>query len=164
MSHKELDQVSMSEYVEGVRGAIRQRAKFFAFVYDEIRKQYGKEKASEITSKAAYTLGVERGKNSLKAKPELSKGKLSDWTDRTRKQLVIFDSRVPKEGIIQMYDCPLVDAWKELGKSTDEIRALCDAAVASDQGEVSILPFTLQVTHRIGTGEPYCEQVYQKKI
>ena len=67
-------------------------------------------------------------------------------------------------GVYHLHRCPLVDAWRNLGASPEEVVHLCDLAGCGDQGLISRFPeLTLHFNETIPKGDAYCEMVVEKK-
>ena len=65
---------------------------------------------------------------------------------------------------IDFHYCPLVNAWKKLGASPEDIEQLCDIAMDGDRGIASQFPeieFSLGTT--IAEGDEVCQIRFDKK-
>ncbi len=55
-----------------------------------------------------------------------------------------------------MISCPLVEAWREIGCSTEEISLSCDIAMEADHGRADFHDLDCELTRRIGRGDEDC--------
>jgi hypothetical protein len=68
------------------------------------------------------------------------------------------------ESIIEFSTCPLVDSWKKLGCTDEEIATLCDYASCGDYGMVSVSPeLQIEFPELISKGGKCCRMVITKK-
>lgn len=61
---------------------------------------------------------------------------------------------------LEYHYCPLVQAWKNLGLSDDEIAKLCDSAMVGDLITAEELGYDLDIQKTIAHGDGYCKMVY----
>lgn len=127
------------------RAAFENRALVYAYVFDELSKELGDERATAIMKRATYRRGREIGR---KYREEC------DWERAERGDLdevgrlfvesspsggALFQPSIdePAEGgrtVLKMTACPLVDAWREAGYSAERVDLLCEIASAIDHG------------------------------
>jgi len=58
--------------------------------------------------------------------------------------------------------CPLIEAWKKMGKSKEEMRVLCDISMFLDEGFSEEYPITIKTSKRLGWGDRCCEFIFEK--
>ena len=150
-----------SMIVDKVRAAIKDRALYLALLYRSFSKALPPETVEKLAREAIFEYGKLRGvRDAKKITPE-------SWVDShvSKGSAAVFESRVIKAEDHceqQMTFCPLVEAWKELGCSPEEINLLCDVAMEVDRGRASYHNIPLDITQRIAAGDPYCCLVLTK--
>jgi hypothetical protein len=146
--------------------ATKARAKAYYYLYEEMVKEFGVQKADKVFSKAMYNLGLEKAET---FRPE-SKDSAEILADEFVKdglgkkvfsQTVIESSNL--KAVIEMRSCPLVAAWKEMNLSEQKIKKLCDMAHQIDFGTVEGKGLSLNFPNRIACGDESCLlEVYKK--
>lgn len=147
--------------VEKVRGAIKDRALYLAYLYRSFSKVMPAEQAERLAREAIFEYG--RYKASLdsgKATPER-------WVDHhmAKGSGAVFESRIAKQEdqcLQEMTFCPLIEAWRELGCSPEEMDLLCDIAMEVDRGSAAYHGLTVDMPMRIGKGDAHCRLVIRK--
>jgi hypothetical protein len=69
--------------------------------------------------------------------------------------------RSPERCEIRFRYCPLVEAWKRLGASEEELAQLCDIAMEGDHGMLSETPLQLRVPATLAKGEACCRLIVE---
>lgn len=70
----------------------------------------------------------------------------------------------PQKSVLHFHHCPLVEAWKQLGCSKEEISELCRLASFGDHGVVSNFPnLKLEFPKLLSNGDDYCELLVTKE-
>ncbi len=147
---------------QAVRSAIEDRAAYLYLLYKEMQAESG-EAAAAMARRAIFRYGQ------LKAQ---AMGRMEVPGDFLRHQMrpgrrEIFEKEVvedtPERGEIRFHYCPLVQAWKRLGASREELAQLCDIAMQGDHGMVSGTPFTLCVEAAIARGDDCCRLVLEAR-
>lgn len=150
------------EYLEGVRGAIGERAIWFYLLMKEAEKQGANP--DEICKKAIYSFGNMRGqKYSVADTP----GKMAEMLYNSKGQKVFemeLQENTDEKGVLKFHRCPLVDAWREYGLSLEERKEICRLACYGDFGRVDCaqgvkLDFHQKVSH----DDEVCELVFTRK-
>ncbi len=147
--------------VEKVRAAIKDRALYLAFLYRSFSEAMPAEEAEKLARKAIFDYGRYKGAmDSGKATPE-------SWVDHhmAKGSGAVFESRVAKEEgycLQEMTFCPLMEAWRELGCSAEEMDLLCDIAMEVDRGSAAAHGLTVEMPMRIGKGDAHCRLVIRK--
>ena len=68
------------------------------------------------------------------------------------------------KGAYRFHHCALVEAWKNLGASPEEVAHLCDLASCGDHGVISCSPgLELKFNSLIARGDAFCELEVTKK-
>ncbi len=118
--------------------AFKNRAVLYYLIFDELRKELGADRAEEILQRAIYRRGAQKGAKYARFAPDdllgLEQAFLAALPDDGEmfKPLVLRDNA---EGLdIKFQDCPLRNAWQELGLPPEEIATLCRIAARIDNG------------------------------
>lgn len=163
------EMVPLDAYLKDVRGATERRAGYLAVIYDEISKRYGKDAAFDILSTAIENLGRWEAKNRMKESPERrsSDPDTRDWLPKTTREARIMERKtidaVKDRTVTEVEFCPLIEAWKKMGKSKDEMKTLCDIAMYLDGGMSKEYPIKIDTEKRIGWGDDCCRFIFEKK-
>ncbi len=153
------------EVIEIQRNAIADRAKWFYLVL-KYAKELGvaQETIDQMAEKAIWEFGIDKGNNMgvCTEANELAK-KIADG-------IVIgsFDMELVEDdaahSVLEFSYCALVEEWKALGCSDDEIAQLCDYASCGDFGLASVSPeLNLEFDELISKGGKCCRMHITKK-
>lgn len=155
--------MSIDTTTQAVRSAIEDRAAYLYLLLKEMRAANGDAAAAEMAGRAVLKYGQMKGQ----ALPPMQSP-----VDFVRHQMrpghrEIFDKEVfeetPERSEIRFHYCPLVQAWKRLGATGEELGLLCDIAMQGDFGMVSRSPFTLRIAGSIAKGDECCRLVLEAK-
>ena len=143
--------------------AISDRAIWFALMYREFSKVLPEEEVERAARAAIFKFGILKGKNDEADFDPIK------WNNNHIKKgsAVIFETKMEiLEGgcyAQHMTTCPLVDGWKKIECTQDELEKYCDIAMEGDRGRAAYhsLPMTLGKT--MAQGAPYCELKICKK-
>jgi predicted ArsR family transcriptional regulator len=151
----------MNPYLSVLVGEIKNRASIYVHIYQELSKEVGSEKATEILKKAVYARGKEKGAllaDRIK-KPDLHE--LAVAFVEGKGEMDAFGHEVVSENhgqvILRLNRCPLVAAWKEAGLSTEERKKMCDIAHQVDFGNFETAGYTLSFNCRISEDHESCD-------
>lgn len=150
------------EMIEKVRAAIKDRATWFALLYKSFKEALPEEKVEELARRAVYEFGR------LKARKDPADFSPRAWVERhvDKGSALVFDSDVEilDNGAVQrMKYCALVEAWKELGCTDEEIGLFCDIAMEGDRGRADAHGVRMELEERIGKGDPFCNlKIFEK--
>jgi hypothetical protein len=139
--------------------ATKTRAKAYYYLYEEMVKQFGEQKADEVFSKAMYNLGIDKANSFIPESKNSSEILASEFVkDELGKS--VFSQSILKgsesSAVIEMKSCPLVAAWKEMKLSDAKIKKLCDLAHQIDFGTVEGAGHNLNFPSRIACGDETC--------
>lgn len=154
--------MSETEVVEKVREAIKDRALYLALLYRAFAKAFPPEQVEKCAREAIYEYGTFKGqKDGGKITPE-------EWVEKhvSKGSGAVFQSTIVKEEECceqRMTYCPLVEAWKELGCTREEIDLLCDIAMEVDRGRAEYHGIPWEIPDRMGKGDPSCRLVLKKE-
>jgi hypothetical protein len=149
--------------VDKVRSAIKDRALYLTLLYRSFSKALPPDQVERLAREAIYEYGRIKGQgDGGKITPE-------EWVDKhmSKGSGAVFQSRIVKEKDRceqQMTYCPLVEAWKELGCSQEEIDLFCDIAMEVDRGRADYHGIPWEISERIGKGDSFCRLVLKKRV
>jgi hypothetical protein len=148
--------------VDKVRRAIKDRALYLALLYRSFSQALPPDQVERLAREAIYEYGWIKGQGDAgKITPE-------EWVDKhvSKGSGAVFESRIVEEKDRceqQMTYCPLVEAWRELGCSQEEIDLFCDIAMEVDRGRADYHGIPWEISERIGKGDSFCRLVLKKK-
>lgn len=148
-----MDQVDAA--VNKIRAAIEDRALYLALLYRSFTRYFPADQVEKAAREAIFEYGQ------LKGQRDTEKMTPAKWVDHhvAKGSAAVFESRIVKEqggSQQQMTYCPLVQAWKKLGCSPEEIDLFCDIAMEVDRGRAAYHGVRIEIPKRIGKGDPYC--------
>lgn len=119
-------------------GSFKNRAMMYYHIFDELRKEIGEQKATEIMKRAIYKRGLEIGKQFARYGPSDMEGLKDAFVGFVPDEGKMFDPEVQRcdaGGVdIKFHRCPLKEAYEEAGLSDDEIAKMVDIASSVDYG------------------------------
>lgn len=130
----------MSEHKlrEALYGSFKNRAMMYYHIYQELLKEVGEEKATEIMRRGIYRRGVEIGRQFAKYGPSDLEGLKDAFMAFVPDDGEVFRPEVRRCDAdaleIQMRRCPLKEAWQEAGLSDADIAKMCHIAAVVDDG------------------------------
>ncbi len=140
---------------------LQNRAKIYVHIYRELSMEIGAERATEILKRALYNRGKEKGVQLAGkiGKPDLHK--LAAAFMEGQADMDAFGHEVAQEQpcclVLRLNHCPLVDAWKEAGLSSEEQKRLCDIAYQVDFGKFETAGYKLVFDCRAADGCRSCD-------
>lgn len=143
------------------------RAFMYYYLYDEMEKALGEEKAKQIFKRASYRRGQDVHENyrTFVEKHDYD-GIAKLFCKSSPADGDLFHPRIEttdsQKAILIMEACPLVSAWKEMGLSEKKIQTLCDVASAIDNGTFETENTELIFTHQIGKGDSMCRLIIKE--
>jgi hypothetical protein len=153
--------IKAEETIKQVREAIKDRATWFVLMYKSFSKVLPPEEVERLAREAIYQFGTLKGKK--------DGGKISpdEWVEKhmTKGSGQVFQSEINKEKDFseqRMTYCPLVEAWKELGCSDEEIDLFCDIAMEGDRGRADYHGIPWDIPKRLGKGDSFCQLILKK--
>ena len=149
--------------IVAVRGQLEQRAQWLYLLTDEAKKK-GLQ-PSEFAPAAITRCGSCQGKG-LVAKGKTKSLKGLKKTLFTKGAQWIFEMDVVKstdeELSLDFHYCPLVEGWKKMGCSDEEIAELCDIAMCGDHAIGREYDAVLDLPKCIAKGDEICALRYHK--
>jgi hypothetical protein len=149
------------ELVLKVRAAVKDRATWLALLYRSFSQTLPEEEAQRRCREAIHTFGrLKAAKDGQPFGPEA-------WVRRhvDKGSARVFDSEIEVHAghaVQRMRHCPLVEAWRELGCSDEEVALLCDIAMEGDRGRAEAHGLQMELDERIGNGDPCCRLVIRE--
>jgi hypothetical protein len=119
--------------------SFKNRAMIYYWIFDELRTEFGAQRAEEILKRAIYRRGAERGKQKyarfgprdLAGLQAAFLGGLADEGRLFRPEVLRSDAA----GVdIKFHACPLRETWQEAGLPDEEVATLCRIAARIDNG------------------------------
>jgi hypothetical protein len=154
--------VSQAELTEAIRLAIQDRATWFYLLIKEFKAAgYATD---EPVRKAIFKFGQMKGRKiGTASTPKAFFDGIG--TPNARLAFEMEDVGVDgQRGAYRFHHCALVEAWKNLGASKEEIAELCDLASCGDHGVISCSPeLELKFNAIIAKGDAYCELEVTRK-
>lgn len=151
------------EVTTAFRTAIEDRATWF-YLLLKAAEELGAD-PEKIAEKAITQFGQSKGKKlgEVKTPGEFVDALACGYAEKA------FDmEKVEKnetKGVLRFHYCALVESWKKLGCSAEEISQLCRLARHGDYGVISNFPdLQLDFQKLIAEGDDVCELVITKKI
>ena len=154
----------IDEKTKAERKRIEDRGLWLYYLFTEMEKEIGREKAEEIARKAVWRFGAY--KDELVGKPSSP----DEWIEKHAKgsNPAVFEKEIPEgdpaERCFRMYYCALKTAWEKVGATEEQIDLLCDIAMEGDKarcgGGVNI-----EITKRMcdrAKKPGFCEVVIKK--
>lgn len=147
------------------RSRIEDRALWLWFLYKEMEREIGKEKAEAIARKAIYAFGAH--KDDLVGNPTTPAGFIEKHAKGSNP--AVFEKEIPEmttesEACFRMHYCALKSAWEKIGATEEEQDLLCDIAMEGDRARCKG-GLTVEVTKRMcdrASRPGYCEVVVKK--
>lgn len=144
------------EMIEKVRAAIKDRATWFALLFQAFKAALPEQDVESLARKAIYEFGRMKAK---KDPPDFSP---RTWVEKhvSKGSALVFDSDVEineEDAQQRMKYCALVEAWKEMGCTPQEIELFCDIAMEGDRGRADAHGVRMELDERIGKGDLFCK-------
>jgi hypothetical protein len=149
------------ETIKRVREAIKDRATWFALLVRSFSKVLPSGEVERLAREAIYQFGT------LKGKKDGKKISPDEWVEKhmAKGSGAVFQSEIAKgkdSSEQRMTFCPLVEAWKELGCSAEEIDLFCDIAMEGDRGRADFHGISWEIPKRLGKRDSFCQLILKK--
>lgn len=123
---------------EQLYASFKNRAMMYYHIFEELRKEVGDEKATEIMKRGIYNRGLEIGKKYEEYGPANLEGLKDAFLTSSADRGKMFQPEVlycdADRLEIKMRSCPLKEAWQEAGLSDQETARMCHIAAVVDEG------------------------------
>lgn len=136
------------------RAAFENRALMYAYIFEELERELGAERAAEIMKRAIYRRGLEIG---ARYRPAAEAGDLEEvarlFVEGSPSNGALFEPGIddPVEDgrtVLSMRSCPLAEAWRSAGYGEDRVDLLCEIASAVDYGTFEAAGLDLRFLER----------------
>ena len=146
------------EMIGKIRAAVKDRATWFALLYNTFKDALPEEEVQKLARKAIFEFGL------MKARKDPADFSPQAWVQKhvDKGSFEVFDSDIEIQedyALQQMKFCPLVEAWKEMGCSAEEIDLFCDIAMEGDRGRAAGHGVKMELKQTIGKGDDCCRLV-----
>ncbi len=164
MESERVEKMSQQDLCEQLYGAFKHRAQLYYLIFDEMRQEFGADKAEEILKRAIYKRGLAVGQKYSQYGPNDLEGLKDAFTAGIPDGGKMFAPQVKScdaEGLdIHLMNCPLKDAWQEAGLGEDDVATMCRIAAAIDGGTFEAAGFEFSAE----TWQPGCDGCCQLHI
>jgi hypothetical protein len=149
------EHVTQKEMIAKVRAAIKDRATWFALLYRSFKQAFPEKEVERLARKAIFEFGR------MKAANDPNDFSPTVWVEKhvSKGSARVFDSdiEINARGAVQrMKFCALVEAWKAMGCTPQEIELFCDIAMEGDRGRADAHGVRMELEERIARGDAFC--------
>jgi hypothetical protein len=131
-----------------LQASFKNRAVLYYFMFDELRKEVGEQRAIDILKRAIYRRGQQIGQRLNEFSPHNLAGLKDAFLGIIPDEGRLFDPRVVqcdgKSLVIHLESCPLKEAWEELGLDDHDKAVMCEVAGEIDKGTFEAAGFSFQ--------------------
>jgi hypothetical protein len=149
--------VTTAAYVDGVRSAIRGRATWFALLYRSFATALPADHVEALAREAIYAAGRLRGE------ADGDDFTPATWADCFLRdgttQFFDLDITSAPGVCMEMNTCALVDAWRAMGCTPQEVDLFCDIAMEGDRGRADHHGIQIEIPERMGKGDAHCRML-----
>lgn len=142
--------MSEAKLREELYAANENRAIIYKLVFDAMVDEFGLEKAKEVMKKGIYKRGEQIAEKLKKFAPSDFKGLCDEFLGGIPDDSKMFAptvTRCDEGGLdIEFANCPLKNAWRDMGLSDEECATLCEVAGIIDYGTFEGAGFDFQMT------------------
>ena len=151
----------MNQHLSVLINELKNRAGIYVHIYRELSKELGSEKAMAILKRALYARGKEKGAQLAGKIAKSDLHELAAAFVEGKGEMDAFGHEIVQEHsdyiLLRLNHCPLVEAWKEAGLSSEESRKMCDIAYQVDFGKFEAAGYKLSFNCRIADGCESCD-------
>lgn len=147
-----------------IRSAFEDRALWLYFLHRQMKAAIGDTKADEIAKKAIYEYGKLKGNIAVKSGVTTPEDWIRKHNIGGNHAIFSSDTKITHDGGEQEFNyCPLVEAWKKIGCSKEEIEHLCDIAMEGDYGMADAMGIKMEIPKKIACGDNICHFVLKMR-
>ncbi len=162
-NHGQSERVISEETAAKMRECIKDRGLYLAFLMRSFSRVLPKDQVEKLAREAIYEYGQYKG-----SKDKLQPTTAEDWVDShvARGMADVFESSISKEENCckqEMTKCSLLDAWRELGCTPEEIDLYCDVAMELDRSRADYHNLEWEIPLRMGKGDSLCCVILKNK-
>jgi hypothetical protein len=140
------DTLPRQEVAELLRRSFAMRAASYAHFYDVLAEEFGPDRALDLGKRAIRRMGETMGKTFAHLGPDDLAGLGDAFLGGIIEGEALFAPEVVQVDDdalrITFHRCPLKEAWQAMGRSDEDVRALCEMAGAIDGGLFEAAGFT----------------------
>lgn len=148
------------EIVRRVRGAMQDRARAQACLYQTFSEELSPEETEKLARKAIAQYGT------IRAERDGHKLTPDEWVDEHYTMMGgVFETQITKNdeySEMRMHYCPLLEEWKKMGLSAQEQDLHCDIAMELDRNRAKEHGIKCDIEERLGKGDSFCRVVLWK--
>jgi len=150
------------ETVERVRAAIMDRAIWFALLFRSFEEELGREETVRIARKAIRNYG--RYKGSLDGRKLTAEEMMENFQTSGGARIFGAEIETGEEWIENRVGfCALVEAWKEMGLSAEDVDLFCDIAMDGDRGRAEYHGIELKLEETLAKNDDFCRICLKRK-
>jgi hypothetical protein len=151
----------VEKHLEALKAEVKNRARIYYLIYRELCREVGEERALVVLKRAIYQRGAEKGLQLAIRLGGSDLSKLAEVFVEGKEGVDVFGHQVVRvdqdHALLRLNQCPLVEAWRELGLSPEVTKVMCDLAYQVDFGKFETAGFRLKFDCRIADGEASCD-------
>ena len=151
----------MSDCLAALKEEIKNRARIYYHIYRQLSAEIGKEKAIAVLKRALYDRGSEKGRQLAQKIVSPNLHQVAAAFVEGKQGIDVFGHEIVEvddhRALLRLNQCPLVDAWKELGLAPEEVKTMCDFAYQVDFGKFETAGYSLKFNCRIAEGDSSCD-------
>lgn len=141
------------EVVRRVRGAMQDRARSQACLFNAFSKVMPREEAEALAREGITEYGCIRAhRDGRKLTPE-------EWVDEHYTMMGgVFETQITKNDEfceMRMHYCPLLEEWKQMGLSPEDQDLFCDIAMELDRNRAKSHGIPCDIVERLGKGDSF---------
>lgn len=141
-------------HIEDLRNAFEHRATWMYLMYKEAKKE---GLSDQFAHDAIKKCGLFHGETKY-THGDFEVFKKEFINDNVKGVFMMDDSASTSEQLsVDFHYCPLLSAWKKLGATDEECRALCDIAMDGDRGICESMGYKFSLGKTIANGDDVCE-------
>ena len=153
---------TQANVTQKIRAAVKDRATWLALLYRSFKTALSDEEAERLARKAIFEYGR------MKAARDRDDFSPSAWVEShvEKGSSLVFDSDIEtgdSVAVQQMKYCPLVEAWKEMGCSPEEMELFCDIAMEGDRGRAHANGVRMELEGTLARGDDCCTLKIHRK-
>lgn len=141
-------------------GAFKNRALIYKTIFDELKAEFGAEKATEVMQRAIYKRGRQIGAQFAQYGPSDIAGLKDAFLAGIPDDGKLFGPEVERcdaDGLdIKFHRCPLKETWLEAGLPEEEVAQLCKVAAIIDNGTFEAAGFQFHADTYTPGGDGCC--------
>lgn len=143
-----LDDMGKDNLRSELRASFKNRAVLYYLIFDELRNVVGEQQAISILKRAIYRRGEQIGQQFSHLAPNDLNGLKEAFLKIIPDEGRLFDPKVvqcnEESLVIHLDQCPLKDAWEELGLEEHDKTVMCEIAGEIDKGTFEAAGFAFE--------------------